>query len=283
MLINSRLREVLLRDGVAVLVTVERADGSTPREAGAAMVVTRLGDMLGTIGGGALEWEALRIARDLLVADAPAVLRRDFSLGPNLAQCCGGRVGLCFERFGAGDVARATALAETEMAASAVTQLALFGAGHVGRALVLALAPLPFSTRWIDERAEAFPGLAPANVLKIATADPASELDALDRGAFVLVMTHSHARDLEIVTRALSMRRFGHVGLIGSASKRARFEHRMAEAGIAEDLRASLTCPIGLPGLEGKEPAIIAASVAASLLLVRERMRYGQKDTTNEQ
>lgn len=269
MLILDRLRDILQDDGQAVLVTVESVQGSAPREAGARLLMRERGDFHGTIGGGALEWDALRIAREHLRGDDETPLRRDFALGPELAQCCGGRVRIRFERFGPQDAARVAQLAEGER--SGATPLALFGAGHVGRALVLALAPLPFDLRWIDERPDAFPSVTPPNVVKIATPDPAAELDTLPAGAFVLVMTHSHPRDLEIVTRALRLARFAYVGLIGSATKRARFESRMAQAGLADAQRARLVCPIGLDGIDGKEPAIIAASTAASLLLVREQ------------
>ncbi|MDB5594342.1 MAG: XdhC protein [Hyphomicrobiales bacterium] len=270
MLILPRLRSLLEQGQAAVLVTVERVEGSAPREAGARMIVRTTGDFHGTIGGGTLEWEALHLARDLLAPGARPVLRRDFALGPELSQCCGGRVRIHFERFRPEDRDRVAALAQAEIAASNATSLGLFGAGHVGRALVLALAPLPFIVRWIDERADAFPAAVPANVTKLAPKEPLSELDALPEGAFVLVMTHSHPLDLAITAKALESDRFAYVGLIGSATKRARFLHRMEEAGVSAQQRARLVCPIGLRGIEGKEPAIIAASTAAALLIARE-------------
>ena len=142
----------------------------------------------------------------------------------------------------------------------------LFGAGHVGRALMLALAPLPFEVAWIDERADAFPAAVPANVRPLRSAGPADELARAPTGALVVVMTHSHAVDLAIVHAALAAGRFGYVGLIGSASKRARFTRRLREAGVAEARIAELVCPIGLPGIGSKHPAAIAAGVAAQLL-----------------
>ncbi|MBV8442475.1 MAG: xanthine dehydrogenase accessory protein XdhC, partial [Hyphomicrobiales bacterium] len=148
----------------------------------------------------------------------------------------------------------------------------LFGAGHVGRALALALAPLPFAVRWIDARREAFPAHAPANVALIHTPEPAAELATAPDGALIVVMTHSHALDLEIVAEALRAERFGFVGLIGSTTKRARFVSQMRAAGLSQDCLARLVCPIGLPGVEGKAPAVIAAATAAQLIIVSEKL-----------
>ena len=142
----------------------------------------------------------------------------------------------------------------------------LFGAGHVGRALMLALAPLPFDVTWIDERADAFPAAMPANMRSVRSADPASEVARAPDGALIVVMTHSHARDLAIVHAALAAGRFGYVGLIGSASKRARFTRRLHEAGVARARISELVCPIGLPSIASKHPAAIAAGVAVQLL-----------------
>ena len=142
----------------------------------------------------------------------------------------------------------------------------LFGAGHVGRALMLALAPLPFDVTWIDEREGTFPAATPANVRPVRSADAAGELAGAPDGAFVVVMTHSHALDLAIVHAALAAGRFGYVGLIGSAGKRARFVRRLREAGVAEARVATLVCPIGMPAIRSKHPAAIAAGVAAQLL-----------------
>ena len=148
----------------------------------------------------------------------------------------------------------------------------LFGAGHVGRALMLALAPLPFDVTWIDEREDVFPAVVPASVRPLRSADPAGELAHAPDGAFVVVMTHNHPLDLAIVHAALAaappgaVGRFGYVGLIGSASKRARFARRLREAGIAEDRIAGLVCPIGMTSIRSKHPAAIAAGIVAQLL-----------------
>ena len=148
--------------------------------------------------------------------------------------------------------------------------LYLFGAGHVGRALVLALAPLPFDVVWIDPRREAFPAVTPANVRAVHVLDPAAALAGAAGGAFVLVMTHSHALDLEIIHATLAAERFAYAGLIGSATKRARFRHRLKGAGLSGEALSRLVCPIGLAGIASKAPAAIAASVAADLLIRHE-------------
>ena len=127
-------------------------------------------------------------------------------------------------------------------------RLYLFGAGHVGRALVLALAPLPFEVIWIDPRPAAFPRAVPGNVTLIEALHPVSELKNAPDGSFVFVMSHSHALDLAIADAALRNPQIAHVGVIGSATKRARFEKRLREAGVAEDRIASLICPIGIAG-----------------------------------
>jgi xanthine dehydrogenase accessory factor len=303
-----RLVESIETEGAAALVSLVKIEGSSPREAGARMVVRPSGSFHGTIGGGELEWRALAEARAALAAGRGAPLRRVITLGPELAQCCGGRVEWRIETFDARDLGTLAPLAVAEHAgAFAVvackagndgriertvahdaanheplaadawretfgvegTRLYLFGAGHVGRALVLALAPLPFDTRWIDTRREIFPERAPTNVAMVHSQEPARELEAAPDGAQVLVMTHSHPLDLAIVSEALGQQRFSFVGLIGSATKRARFLSQMRAAGLTEAALEKLVCPIGLPGVEGKEPAVIAAAVAAQLLMAR--------------
>ena len=150
--------------------------------------------------------------------------------------------------------------------------LALIGAGHVGRAMIIALAPLDFHVVWIDPRDDAFPSIVPGDVRVVVSASPAAELDAVPDGAFVLVMSHSHALDFDVVLAALRARRFGYVGLIGSATKKARFISRMRQAGLGDDDIERLVCPIGIDGIQSKVPAAIAASVVADLLRRRDAM-----------
>jgi xanthine dehydrogenase accessory factor len=156
------------------------------------------------------------------------------------------------------------------------TPVLLFGAGHVGRALVLALAPLPFSVRWLDDREDAFPSHVPANVTPVVMRDPEAEIGRAASDALVLIMTHDHPLDMAVAAAALR-RDLPYVGLIGSATKRARFEKRFRELGLSERQIRSLICPIGIPGIRGKEPAVIAASVAVQLLQMREGRRSDSK------
>jgi xanthine dehydrogenase accessory factor len=149
----------------------------------------------------------------------------------------------------------------------------LFGAGHVGRALILALSQLPFSVRWIDSRPDQFPSYVPANVVTVRTEEPEREIASAPGGAFVLIMTHSHPLDYSIAACALRRDGLGFVGLIGSATKRARFASQARQLGLSEQQIARLVCPIGLPDLRDKQPSVIAAGVAAQLLIAREHAR----------
>jgi xanthine dehydrogenase accessory factor len=153
-----------------------------------------------------------------------------------------------------------------------MTTVLLFGAGHVGRAVVLALSQLPFSVRWIDSR-DNHPKYAPANVVSVRTDEPESQIDTAPAGAFTLIMTHSHSLDLSITASALRRPDLGFIGLIGSATKRARFRSQMQKMGICEQQIQRLVCPIGLTEIKGKEPGIIATGVAAQLLIARENVK----------
>lgn len=229
-----------------VLVTVTEALGSTPREAGAKMVVTR-DAFTGSIGGGELENAALDGARRLLAEDAAAPVVEKILLGADRNQCCGGAATLLFEPF----------------AAPAVT-VALFGAGHVAKALARVLEGTPVRLIWIDERPDVFPPAARADVRR--TDDPAAEVARLPAGCRSYVMTHSHDRDFEVLHALLGRDDLGPVGLIGSGTKWARFRKRLLAAGVPADRVAAVACPIGLPGVGGKRPAEIAVAVAAEIL-----------------
>ena len=267
----TRVQNQLDEDSLIAVITVIAADGSTPREVGAQMAVTKAGDLIGTIGGGALEYAAIADARLAMTDKVQSARKRDWPLGPDLGQCCGGRVTTLIEVFQTADQDKIARLASEPNGEQ--TPLLLFGAGHVGRALVMALAPLPFAIRWIDSRAEAFPPLVVRTATPVLTDHPMAEIANAPSGAFVLVMTHSHALDLDIIAQALQRPDLAYVGLIGSATKRARFESRIKAMGGAPESLSRLVCPIGLPGIHGKEPATIAASVAADLLIRREGLR----------
>src|SRR5581483_6151482 len=150
------------------------------------------------------------------------------------------------------------------------TAFYLFGAGHVGRALAVALAPLPFAVTWMDTRPGAIPAEFPVNVTAIRDGDPVALLARAPDAAFVAIMTHSHALDLDLTIAALGAKRFSYVGLIGSDTKRARFTGAMRRMGMADAIVDRLICPIGLTGITDKAPAAIAASVVAQVLIARE-------------
>jgi xanthine dehydrogenase accessory factor len=247
----------------AVLVRVHETAGSVPREAGAWMVVFR-NSVTGTIGGGHLELQAIEEARRRLSAMGGATVLR-YALGPSLGQCCGGVVLLRFEALTPAD---APDLAQRLHAQGA--PLALFGGGHVGKALVRVLGTLPFAVTWIDSRDEIFPQDVPDNVA-CEHSDPVQAAVAdLAPGSRVLIMSFSHAEDLDIVAACLQRLRergdLPYVGLIGSKTKWATFRHRLQERGFRQQELAQVTCPIGIPGITGKQPEVIAVAVAAQLL-----------------
>ncbi len=252
-----------LSRGPAILVTVDDTLGSVPRERGAWMAVFA-SEVLGTIGGGHLELQAITQARACLAGDdRPPTLR--YALGPSLGQCCGGVVHLLFEAITAAHMPGLRSRLDC-----ACMPVALFGGGHVGKALVQVLASLPFAVHWIDSRDEIFPADVPASV-QCEHSDPVQAAVAdLAAHSRVLIMSFSHAEDLDVVAACLLRQRkradLPFVGLIGSKTKWATFRHRLTERGFSEAELAHITCPIGVPGIVGKEPEVIAVAVAAQLL-----------------
>lgn len=285
------LRAAVAARGVVVRVVIAKAAGSSPREAGAAMLVWE-GGASGTIGGGALEFRAMAAARTML-AGGPSRRLQAMPLGPALGQCCGGAVTLVWERFGAASLPDALPFLRriegegapparmTERAAGAAPRLQggwlveaapparralwIWGAGHVGRALVGVLAPLPdFAITWVDTGAERFPESLPEGVRARIAADPVTLLPEAPETAEHLILTYSHELDLALC-HGLLMRGFGGAGLIGSATKWARFRSRLQALGHRPDEIARIACPIGDPRL-GKHPQAVALGVAAVLL-----------------
>ena len=334
-----------------VLVTVGDARGSTPRESGAAMIVTPSG-LHGTIGGGHLEYEAIRMAREALAEAGPgaATWLVRFPLAASLGQCCGGVVTLAFEvvtrgdaawlaiacacartgapfavaaRIGSGPDAAARLLVTTDdargslgdgavdSAAIAATRARLgdaagsatvraagaelvvhvvrpatfdilvFGNGHVGRALVQVLGALPARVRWIDEREHDFPAALPANVEAVPTDAPDAELRAAAPGSYVVILTHSHALDFELVAAALARDDWRYLGMIGSRAKRAQLERRLAARGVGLEVLDRVICPIGatVARIRSKEPGAIAVAVAAELLATHERAAASRQES----
>jgi xanthine dehydrogenase accessory factor len=265
----STLARAVEKQGPCALISILSTKGSTPRDTDAWMIVTSQG-FHGSIGGGTLEWKAMAEAQSMLHKQEKRRVS-DFVLGPDLGQCCGGRMQIEIEIFDAQSLPRIAARAKADE--TDARQIYLFGAGHVGRALVLALAPLPFEVLWIDPRPNAFPAATPTNVNMIQPEDPVSCLADVPNGSFAFVMSHSHALDLAIVDAALRNENLSHVGLIGSATKRARFEKRLAEAGVNAARIESLICPIGVGGITSKHPSAIAAAVTAQVLQLESSLK----------
>ena len=276
----------------AALITVDSFEGSSPREVGAWMLVFA-DEVLGTVGGGNFEFQAIADGRRLLIAHAasgtalgalPSAVQhspqagdglRRYPLGPALGQCCGGVVYLKFTLIPAGDAIKIEAVCAAFKRASSLNSLriALFGGGHVGKALVRVLGNLPCQIQWVDSRDEIFPSDIPANTQCEHSSPVHAAVQDLAAGSHLLVMSFSHAEDLDVVIAALQRQRtrndLGFIGLIGSKTKWATFRHRLEERGFNADEIARVTCPIGVAGVPGKEPEVIAVSVAAQLLQLR--------------
>ena len=230
-----------------IRITVTKTAGSAPRDAGTQMLVWA-DKIEGTIGGGALEWDAISQARQML-ADGHSKLTRRIPLGPSLGQCCGGAVTLHWEE--------ADAVTDTPK-----RPLWIYGAGHVGRAIVNVMAPLPdFDITWIDTGADRFPD---TKITTLVAKDPAAVVKHAPADAEHLIVTYSHEIDLQLCHAILSQP-FGSIGLIGSATKWARFKSRLAALGHDPAHISRIACPIGDPSL-GKHPAALALGVATAMI-----------------
>ncbi|MFG6284525.1 xanthine dehydrogenase accessory protein XdhC [Sphingomonas sp. S6] len=285
----------------AAMVTVVATEGSAPRGAGTRMLVTAEA-LSGTIGGGKLEHRAIEQARSILTHPPGTWRVQDYPLGPLLGQCCGGRVRLLVEHVDPGalgwteDVAPGLRLV-TELGTGGVARwvtgdgtgivpsargdlpragacwsevigrprrpLYLFGAGHVGQAIALQARHLPLRLAWFDTR-EAF--AAVDGVTLVAEADLSRCVADAPADAAVVILTHDHALDYALVQAALRRSPVAFVGVIGSATKRARFLGRLARDGVDEAARTRLTCPIGIESITGKEPEVIALATLAQLV-----------------
>ncbi len=251
-----------LRREPAVLVQVSAVEGSVPREVGAWMAVFK-DALVGTVGGGHLEFEAIAQGRLLLVSGGTKQAR--FALGPSLGQCCGGVVHLRLESVAVQDMATLRLKLQP-----ALQPVALFGGGHVGHALVQVLARLPFAVTWIDSREGVFPQHVPPGVVCEHSEPVQSAVRSLEAHSRVLIMSFSHAEDLDVVAACLQRQRdhsdLPYIGLIGSKTKWATFRSRLRARGFTDTELAHVTSPIGVPGIAGKEPEVIAIAVAAQLL-----------------
>jgi xanthine dehydrogenase accessory factor len=258
------LRELDSTKG-AILVSLGAVKGSAPREAGTQMLVTPT-RQYGTIGGGALEFGAAARARQFLLESGPNTLEETIILGPDIGQCCGGQVVLVYERLsGEPDAIRQRLIKQSPPLAP----LFLFGAGHVGKALVHTLQDLPFAIHWVDGRPESFAHPVPHGVQTLRLKQPEHAVKTAPKGALFLVMTHDHDLDYQIVRAVLRHNNFAFCGLIGSNTKRARFVQRFRREGLDQSVLTRLTCPVGLAGIPGKAPEAIAIAIAAQLLTLK--------------
>lgn len=300
---------LLQANEAVVLCTVVRTLGSTPREIGARMLISKT-EQWQTIGGGKLEWEVAAQAQALL-HEKPEYdwLLRHYALGPSLGQCCGGAVDILFEYLSAGDIPvfeqmltsheqqqavqrqltlrplhqRESDCVTTVNSSSSFTQINtdflwqdvltpaplhiyVFGAGHVGNALIHILGTLPCHVCWVDERAELFPPEIPDNVTLEVTDIPEALIEQAPTNSYFLIMTHNHDLDLHLCHHILRYTQPAYLGLIGSLTKRARFIKRLQQQGCTPEQLDALVCPMGMPGIDGKAPAIIAVAVAAEIL-----------------
>ena len=287
------------------MVTIVGARGSTPREIGARMLVWP-DRFTGTIGGGALERQALDQARRLLAQDVRRHALQDYPLGPLLGQCCGGHVRLLVERideaslawlepaaatrepfaltarFEGGGMSRAvegalassdgprTPIAEVRTLSEAITPtrptLTIFGAGHVGQAVARAFEPLPFDLAWLASREDLRPEAGGTRARVVSEDELLAAVEQAPANGLFAIFTHSHDLDYRLTRAVLARGDFRYLGLIGSQTKRRRFERRLRDDGVTEVQLARLTCPIGIPTLRSKAPAVIAVALAAQLL-----------------
>lgn len=231
-----------------VMVTVLENRGSVPRDIGAKMLVTQ-DSVIASVGGGRLEFKAIEIAREMLEEGENQLKLETFNLSARLGQCCGGITTLSFEPVVRNHF-----------------HLALFGAGHVAKALIKIISTLPFQITWIDSRSHVFPEHIPTSVTKSVSDDPVAEISQIPAASYFLVMTHNHQLDFEITRAILKRNDFAYFGLIGSATKCERFRHQLSQSGFSQEVIDKMTCPVGLNAVKGKHPSEIAVSIAAQLI-----------------
>ncbi|MFT4798928.1 MAG: xanthine dehydrogenase accessory factor [Candidatus Azotimanducaceae bacterium] len=231
-----------------VLITVVGATGSTPREGGSKIVVTE-DQTFDTIGGGQLEFLAIQKSRELLIDGVSLQKLEHFPLASKAEQCCGGSMTLMFEVFPAAGL-----------------QLAIFGAGHVAKAVIKILAECDARIDWVDARQEQFPSELPCNVIAHSALDPLQFAGQLKANTKALILTHDHALDYRILATLLDETDIDYIGLIGSETKAKRFMKRLQHDGFSADDQSRCRCPVGIPAVKGKRPMEVAVSIAAEVL-----------------
>ena len=248
-------------DGV-VQVEINDAHGSTPRETGAWMLVSET-SIFRTIGGGQLENMAIEKARQLLGSPSNELVEISIPLGPDIGQCCGGKVDLSLEILDPTRLEECATAIEQET--DALPNVYIFGAGHVGNALADALLLLPVNAVLIDTRSDLL-ALAPNQIEKRLTAMPEAEVRGAKAGSAFVVLTHDHALDFLITREVLARNDVAYVGMIGSKTKRATFNNWVRRETQKEVSTDRLNCPMGNPSLKDKRPEVIAALVAAQVI-----------------
>lgn len=251
-----------------VLVTLLATAGSTPRDGGSKILITDDREY-DTIGGGHLELTVTQLARKLLASGKEQQVVEHYPLSSKLGQCCGGATNVLFEVM----------IAHGQ-------HLAIFGAGHVAKALLPILAQLPIQINWIDQRSELFPTeRLPNNVKIIVSEDPVEELKALAESAWILIMTHNHQLDYALVSGALTRPDIDYIGMIGSKTKARRFQTKLSHHGFSSEQIQRLVSPVGLTEIPGKKPIEVAVSIAAQLitLLNNDQTKAPKQNKTQQQ
>ncbi|MEN3792361.1 xanthine dehydrogenase accessory protein XdhC [Fulvimarina sp. MAC3] len=257
---NEDLAGFLEENPHLIAVTLTRVRGSSPRGEGTEMFVSAEG-LWGTIGGGQLEFRAIEAARRML-RDAELIRVIDLPLGPEIGQCCGGRVEITLRRMRASD--KRAACARVREATENRPNVYILGAGHVGRGLADLFQHLPVRCILVDQRAQEV-GLCSAKVEMRVSAMPEIDVAHAPKGSAFIVLTHDHGLDFLLASAALERRDASYVGMIGSATKRAKFRSWMRENSNAE-VFDDLVCPIGGNGSRDKRPHVIAAFVIAEVM-----------------
>ena len=295
----SLLLKSLEKGQDCTLVMIANARGSSPRDAGAFMIIDE-DDFIGTIGGGALEYKAIELARSLIVQSPETAFKRhwrDYALGPNLGQCCGGHVTLLFEYYSASMLSDLQKFAQTggtlfhnhtsdklpylcdevpylyhnqpRSFTSALTfaqdNLYIYGAGHVGRALMDVTSGLGLKRIWVDDDKARFPAEHASDIERVIAKDMSVVAYHAPPNSYHIILTYSHQIDEEIVHAVLAKNAFLQLGLIGSLTKAARFKSRFKKAGLSDEVIDRMICPIGLVDIRSKKPTHVALSIAGQI------------------
>ncbi len=244
----TQLSQLQQRKESCVMLTLIEHHGSTPRNSGCKMLVTADNQYF-TLGGGNLEFQATAIAREMIQQGAQESRVERFNLGARLGQCCGGVATVLLEPL-----------------CQQQPHVVVYGAGHVGRALVAILSTLPCRISWVDSRASEFPATVSPEINCLVDEDPEETVQQMPANSYFIVLTHDHQLDLALSEKILKRNDFSYFGLIGSETKRKRFDYRLAGKGISEESLARMRCPVGLPDVKGKLPAEIAVAIAGEFI-----------------